>query len=243
MRPRFEWILLAGLFLAACSGPDGAGEDPPRAAAGRAAPHDMAAMPDTAPPKAHSDPGGMAEMRHSAGSAMEHGPSTGAPAAAAGVDHSRMRMGPGSGGAAPMDHSRMQTGGARSGSMPPMDHSRMSPAGPAARPAMAAMDHARMTGTRPAAGQQSVRRMGGMDHAGMSMPAAPPSQPRHEDRADSTGIGAHGPDQTDPATEKLRLLVVELVRDPVVLARIEADPALRRAWEDEGVRRALLEGR
>lgn len=45
---------------------------------------------------------------------------------------------------------------------------------------------------------------------------------------------------TDAGMEKLRILVAELVQDPAVQARIQEDPALRRLWADEGVRRNLL---
>lgn len=44
----------------------------------------------------------------------------------------------------------------------------------------------------------------------------------------------------DAGMQKLGALVAALVRDSVVQAQIQADPALRRRWADEGVRRILL---
>ncbi len=69
------------------------------------------------------------------------------------------------------------------------------------------------------------RRMQGMDHSRMAA-GTPQDAPRVQ--ADDTGM------------EKLRVLVAELVQDSVVQARIQRDPELRRRWEDEGVRRVLL---
>ncbi len=75
------------------------------------------------------------------------------------------------------------------------------------------MDHVRMGG------------MQGMEHAGM-----PGMQPDA-----LAGIPAD-----DAGMQKLGALVAKLVRDSVVQAQIQADPALRRRWADEGVRRILL---
>jgi hypothetical protein len=67
--------------------------------------------------------------------------------------------------------------------------------------------------------------MQGMDHSRMAA-----GTPRGAPRAQTSEAG----------TEKLRLLVAELLQDSVIQARIQADPELRRRWEDEAVRRVLL---
>jgi hypothetical protein len=41
------------------------------------------------------------------------------------------------------------------------------------------------------------------------------------------------------ATEKLRMLTAELLRDPIVAARIRADSSLRRRWETGNVAKQL----
>jgi hypothetical protein len=127
-----------------------------------------------------------------------------------------------------MDRSNMpgmQTAGGAAADMGGMDHSRMEAAGDrnrAATPAatrMAETDHRSMN----MSGQPTT--MQGMDHAGMS--------------GMQSGAAAGLP-ADDAGMEKLRALVAELVQDPVVQARIQADSALRQRWADEGVRRVLL---
>jgi mono/diheme cytochrome c family protein len=93
------------------------------------------------------------------------------------------------------------------------------------------MDHSRMAGTgRPHAGVQppSHQAMARMDHAGMphrrGVAERAAAEPAHVD----TG-----------ATQKLKALASELIHDPVVIARIRSDSALRRRWEDENVRKRL----
>ena len=59
--------------------------------------------------------------------------------------------------------------------------------------------------------------------AGMQM--APPEDP---------------PEPEDVALEKIRALVAELVRDPRIQTRIQADTVLRRLWQDPGVQQYLM---
>jgi mono/diheme cytochrome c family protein len=96
-------------------------------------------------------------------------------------------------------------------------------------------DHDR-TGHSPTAGP--IRRTGaqapsrggmpGMDHDRMpgrrGNAERPGAEPAHVDAE---------------ATEKVKALVVELLRDSVVLERIRADSALRRRWANDSVRRPL----
>jgi mono/diheme cytochrome c family protein len=93
---------------------------------------------------------------------------------------------------------------------------------PQAQAGMQAMDHDR-------AGTQAPSRGGmpAMDHGGMS-------RRRTADRPEAE------PAQVDAdATEKLKTLAAELLRDSVVLARIRADSALQRRLENDPVRRQL----
>ena len=85
--------------------------------------------------------------------------------------------------------------------------------------------------------------MAGMDHAQMAMPAR--SEPATEpDRAppmvmDHSAMPGMMP-AAEPGAPELLELVAELVKDPVVLRAIEADPALREAWADTAVRRIIV---
>jgi hypothetical protein len=93
------------------------------------------------------------------------------------------------------------------------------------------MDHgAQQAGARPA------RPMAGMDH-GAHQAGAP---------ANAAGGGHAGmqmgrPARTTaiPGDEKLLSLAAELLRDPQVQARVQADTALRRRWQDPDVRRVI----
>jgi mono/diheme cytochrome c family protein len=100
--------------------------------------------------------------------------------------------------------------------MQEMDHSRVEHAGAAGA--------TRRTGVRaPSRGA-----MPGMEHGGM------PGRRRTAERH------AAEPAQVDAdATEKLRTLAAELLRDSVVTARIRVDTALQRRWENDSVRRRL----
>lgn len=161
-----------------------------------------------------------------------------------------------SGSMAGMDHSNMSgmsAGAAKapSGSMAGMDHSNMpgmsrSVAKPGAVPT-AAVDHAAMghavppapARTQPAASQA----MAGMDHSRMNMPsgvrsAATPSGMDHAAMAARpSAIAEFG---GDPADDKLSRIVALLVRDSIVVSRINANPDLRRAWQDPAVRRLIV---
>jgi mono/diheme cytochrome c family protein len=102
--------------------------------------------------------------------------------------------------------------------------------------------HAGMVETAPQA-QAGAQEMG-HDHAGAQAPSRGgmpgmehgrmPSRRRTTDRA------AAEPAQVDAdATEKLKTLAAELLRDSVVLARIWADTALQRRLENDPLRRQL----
>ena len=149
-------------------------------------------------------------------------------------------------GMAGMDHSKMPgmtadsaaaTAGRANpaGAMAGMDHSQMPGMAPAASNTkttsgnMAGMDHSKMPGmgamkTTTAANttKASGGSMAGMDHSNMpGMTAAPAPAPA-------------------PAGEvKLEQLIAALLRDSVVQARIRADTALRRRW-DQAAQRTLL---
>lgn len=225
--------LLAGLVLAACSGSDESGDQAARSARDSAATppgHDMAAMRDSAPAK--SDSGKMSGMDH--GRMNVAGSSSGQ---MRGMDHSGMAgMKPGApGGRMPqMDHARMAGGAtAVGGAMRGMDHSgmrmgaRASASREAGGAAMPGMDHSAMQGA-PKTG--STTGMGAMDHAGMTgMQGGMPGM-QH-------GAAAMAGEDADA---KLRALVAELVQDPAVRARIQADSVLRNRWNDARIRRILL---
>jgi uncharacterized protein involved in copper resistance len=147
-------------------------------------------------------------------------------------------------GMAGMNHGAAPAGPAGSTPMQGMDHG-----------AMAGMDHSRMGGMRhdqTPHGQTAQTRgmdhssMPGMQHGAMNVPGgdgmrrdgAMPGM--DHSRMDGMEQSAAGVRWDDAGMEKLRLLVAELVRDPSVQARIQADSVLRRRWEDEGVRRVLL---
>jgi hypothetical protein len=94
-----------------------------------------------------------------------------------------------------------------------------------------------------------------MDHArpGAAPPPAPGQAPHpgHEgvserDPADAVGPGAGGERRAaEPApveaeaTERLKTLAAELLRDSTVLRAIQTDSALQRRWEKESVQREL----
>jgi mono/diheme cytochrome c family protein len=93
------------------------------------------------------------------------------------------------------------------------------------------MDHSRMAGAgRPHAATQppSHQAMTRTDHARM------PQRRGVAERA--AAEPAHG---DTAATQKIKALAAELIRDPVVIARIQSDSALRRRWEDENLRKRL----
>lgn len=95
-----------------------------------------------------------------------------------------------------------------------------------------------MAGMQPSARQGG--NMQGMNHGAMNMP--PQQQGGQMAGMDHTGMsgiqgGALGADQ---GTRKVQQLVTELVEDPVVRQRIQADSVLRNRWQDPGVRRVLL---
>ena len=78
--------------------------------------------------------------------------------------------------------------------------------------------------------------MAGMDH-GAQQPGAP-----------ANAAGSHagmqmgrpaGAAASSPGDEKLLNLAAELLRDPQVQARVQADTALRRRWQDPEVRRVI----
>jgi uncharacterized protein involved in copper resistance len=147
-------------------------------------------------------------------------------------------------GMAGMNHGAAPAGAAGSTPMQGMDHG-----------AMAGMDHPRMGGMRHDQTQHGQTaqtrgmdhsRMPGMRHGAMNVPggdgmrrdgAMPGMDHSRIDRMEQSAAGVRS---DDAGMEKLRLLVAELVRDPAVQARIQADSVLRRRWEDEGVRRVLL---
>jgi mono/diheme cytochrome c family protein len=89
----------------------------------------------------------------------------------------------------------------------------------------AAMGHSRSSAPMRRAGAPTLSRgeMPGMRHGAKT--AERPAAERAEVDAD--------------ATEKLKALAAELLRDSVVTARIRADTALRRRWENDSVRRQL----
>lgn len=160
--------------------------------------------------------------------------------AAAAHDMSTMPPGPDTAGMAGMDHSQMASENARSAaqSMAGMDHSQMNM--PSGRPAATSRSAIGMQNHNMPMGNQSQPSARDA-HAGMTMTPGMTAQPVSPDP--HAGMDMDPVDQPVPddvAMEKLRALVAELVRDPEVQARIQADPALRALWEDLGVRQYLL---
>ena len=154
--------------------------------------------------------------------------------AMAGMDHSKM---PGmakatpstSGEMASIDHSKMpgmakatpSTGGETAGT----DHSKMpgmTKVASSTSNATAGMDHSKMPSMAPSTRTRETSTMPGVDHAGMAMSTK------------NLEFGA------DPADEKLKQVVALLVRDSIVMRRIQADPSLRATWADQAVRRLII---
>jgi mono/diheme cytochrome c family protein len=114
-------------------------------------------------------------------------------------------------------------------------HAGMVETAPQAQAGTQEMDHDRMDHSRTAAPTRrtgarmpSRDRMAGMEHGGM------PGRRRSADRP------AGEPAQVDAdATEKLKTLAAELLRDSVVSARVRADSALQRRWENDNLRSQL----
>lgn len=252
--------LFAALMAAACSQEKTTNDTATaRDTARPPAAHDMSKM------SSPEDTSGMAGMDHSSMSgaqpgaaAMTHTMPAGQSGTMTGMDHSQMPSSGAQGSAsAAMDHSRMQAGNARSGSMSGMDHSAMTQPSRASQ-SMAGMDHSKMNmpSTQRSATSGSTSGMpnhtmptrnpaqpsAGDPHAGMVMTPGSSAQPSSPDPHAGMEMGepAEPPLPDDVAMEKLRALVAELVRDPKVLARIQADPTLRVLWEDPGVRQYLL---
>ena len=130
-----------------------------------------------------------------------------------------------------------------------MDHSNMPGMQPSARQGgnMQGMDHSNMAGMQPSPGQGGT--MQGMDHGAMNMPGQ--QQPGQMAAMDHSGMSGMQPRQggaaaqgaplgADQGTRKVQQLVTELVEDPVVRQRIQADSVLRNRWQNPGVRRVLL---
>lgn len=214
----------ATLLLAACSGANDSGEV-------------EADLPPSAPSAADGMPHAMPGMDHDSMPGMNHGDMPG-------MDHDTMS---GSGGAGAMNHGGTP---AAAGGMAGMDHSRMP--GMDGRPnemarsaggtgSMAGMGHSGMAMAAPGT-PKPPQGMAGMDHGGMNMPRPMQGMDHANMPGMQTGAAAGTPTD-DAGMEKLRALIAELVRDPEVQARIEADTALRRRWADEGVRRILVNRR
>ncbi|MBA2556153.1 MAG: hypothetical protein H0V12_02215 [Chloroflexi bacterium] len=220
--------LAALLLIAGCSNPQPPADETQRGETGPTAPATATAVPDTSAANGHSaGDHGMAGMDHGAAPAGAAGSTS-----MEGMDHGAM---------AGMDHSRMggmqhgQTQHAQTAQTPGMDHSRMggmqhgqTQHGQTAQPR--GMDHSSMPGIQH--GTMNVRGGDGMRRDG-AMPGMDHS------RMDGMEQRPAGVPWDDAGMEKLLLLVAELVRDPAVQARIQADSVLRRRWEDEGLRRVL----
>lgn len=221
MKSRIRTIALA-LLAAACT--RGSEPDTKKLAAtdsAKAPVHDMSAMPDTTPDT--SAMGEMAQMGE-----MQHGQM-------AGMRDVNTKQGGGGGSMGGMDHSKMQQNTAVRG-----------------QPSMPGMNHPKMSRNAPGTKQQP---MAGMDHPAMNMhPATGGSMqmqhqmPMHEMRPGQAnppaGMQMPPPEQLaapdDAAMEKLRAIVAELLRDPKILARIEADTALKRRWQDPRIQQYLM---
>lgn len=114
-------------------------------------------------------------------------------------------------------------------------HAGMVETAPQSHAGMRGMDHggadpSRTTAPTRGAGMQAASRggMAGMDHGGM--PARPGTARREAAAPAQAG---------DAATERLKMLASELLRDSAVSARIQKDSALRRRWENDDVRAQL----
>lgn len=229
--------VLAAALATGCSQERPSGEDASARDTARnaAAPHDMSNMP------AESDTTGMAGMDHSAmSSGRTEGMTHRMPAAGEmpGMDHSQMRgANTRSGSMAGMDHSAMKQRSASSQSMAGMDHSQMNM--PAARRSAPNRSATGMQNHNMSMGNQQPARD---PHAGMTMTPGISAQPAPPDPHAGMQMDEPGepPLPDDVAMEKLRALVAELVRDPDVQARIQADPTMRTLWQDAGVRQYLL---
>ncbi len=112
---------------------------------------------------------------------------------------------------------------------------------------MQGMDHSSMAGMQSSAGQRGT--MQGMNHGAMNMPGQ--QQAGQMAGMDHSGMSGMQPSRggaaaqgsplgADQGTRKVQQLVTELVEDPVVRQRIQADSVLRNRWQDPGVRRVLL---
>jgi hypothetical protein len=88
--------------------------------------------------------------------------------------------------------------------------------------------HAEHGAAQPRAGEHAA-------HAGAQ--PQPSAHARHG--AGAAPPSAEAPAVASAADRKLLELASELVRDSVVRRRIQQDSALRRAWADPGVRRAV----
>lgn len=226
------------LALSACSGGD---ESEPQQSAARdsAVPpaHDMSAMTDTA-----ADTTAMSGMDHSNMPGMQSGQPM------PDMQHGGKTTG---GSMAGMDHSQMQSARGRGEqAMAGMDHSQMRTTTPRGQQSMAGMDHSQMN--MPAARQQPTPQM---DHSRMNMQPTPgaTTQMQHQMPMPQSQPGRTNPpagmqmappedppEPEDVALEKIRALVAELVRDPRIQTRIQADTVLRRLWQDPGVQQYLM---
>lgn len=242
MSMNLKVVVIAAVLAAACSQEKPSGEDTSArdTAPNAGAAHDMSNMPP------RSDTAAMAGMDHSAMSDMQM----------EGMTHSMPARSEGS-DMAGMDHSQMRAANARSGSMAGMDHSAMTQRSTGSQ-SMAGMDHSQMNmpsaqrsaSSRSATGMQNHNMPMGNQapqsardpHAGLTMTPGISAQPAPPDPHAGMEMEEAGepPLPDDVAMEKLRALVAELVRDPKVQARIQADPALRALWQDPGVRQYLL---
>lgn len=218
--------LVVALVIAGCSGPEG-DETSARVAAVVTAPVADTSGGGGMDHDAMASRGGMQGMDHGSMQGMQHGQESSGEME--GMDHSNM---PGMSGS---DRPREQAGDQA------MDHSRMSAAPPVRSGGMAGMDHSSMPGMQTSAARQQG--MQGMDHA--NMPGMRDSDGRQQEGMAGMDHGRMG--GMHPAagvsadgTDKLMMLVAELVRDPAVQERIRQDSVLGASWEDPDVRRILL---
>jgi uncharacterized protein involved in copper resistance len=256
-------VVIAMLVAAGCSGSERPAEEDAATASVQGA--DTAVRRDSAGASgmAGMDHSNMAGMDHGNMPGMQDDSQAAGAQGMAGMDHSNMPGMSSGGGAAGMDHSRMpgmRAGSSAATSMAGMDHSRMGgvagqTSASASRGGTPAMDHSQMSGMQgmdhsrmQAAGDPSraappaAGRMAEMDHSNMNMPGRTPTI-QGMDHANMPGMqpgAAATMPMDDAGMEKLRALVAELVQDSMVQAQIQTDPALRRRWADEGVRRVLL---
>jgi mono/diheme cytochrome c family protein len=109
---------------------------------------------------------------------------------------------------------------------------------------MSADEYKRMAGaeeTRAHAGmveteRQAETRTQGMDHHRKDQPRTAAHAPR---RRTAQQPAAEPQQREADATAKLQTLAAELLRDSLVVARIRADSALRRRWENDTLRRQM----